>query len=453
MSNRGKKCKNLVCLPEPVEGYLEHTCLDGSQSATSNGMNIVSESLPNVSEMESCQTPQFSGISEHSLIQDVQSFTEALRMSSQADSHVNHFQSQENNSEPTIQETCGQQLSMSSALYDPDTHSWKMCQGWLLADISAPSFQTWSRAGMTVNGGYYPQPKWEHRINGIDCGLEPNGETIFHTPNTTGMDGVSNSRKALKKRQEQWLTPTVEDYKYDGKETINHYVNNAINGTPIPTSAQRLRNQVAFRDMFPTPRSSEHGDYQYDRGDHSKPRPALTGWVKMFPTPAAQDSGISASRLVDKDGNEPTHWNQRMYDKESGRLAQRSLNQFVQMYPTPTVNDSKNSTLPPSQINHDNLPGALLRAGEKSGARLNPDWVEWLMGWPIGWTSIEPMSIEQFEQWQQGTQSGDWWTTEPEDAPRVTDGATDRVSRLKAIGNGQVPATAAMAWILLSQDN
>lgn len=28
---------------------------------------------------------------------------------------------------------------------------------------------------------------------------------------------------------------------------------------------------------------------------------------------------------------------------------------------------------------------------EVCGGTLNPDWVEWLMGWPIGWTDLEPL--------------------------------------------------------------
>lgn len=27
-----------------------------------------------------------------------------------------------------------------------------------------------------------------------------------------------------------------------------------------------------------------------------------------------------------------------------------------------------------------------------NGGKLNPDWEEWLMGWPIGWTSLEPLT-------------------------------------------------------------
>ena len=43
----------------------------------------------------------------------------------------------------------------------------------------------------------------------------------------------------------------------------------------------------------------------------------------------------------------------------------------------------------------------------------------------------------------------DWWATEP-DLGRVANGVAARVDRLKAIGNGQVPAVAALAWEMLT---
>ena len=42
-----------------------------------------------------------------------------------------------------------------------------------------------------------------------------------------------------------------------------------------------------------------------------------------------------------------------------------------------------------------------------------------------------------------------WWPTEP-NVGRVAHGVASRVDRLKAIGNGQVPAVAATAWRVLS---
>ena len=53
-----------------------------------------------------------------------------------------------------------------------------------------------------------------------------------------------------------------------------------------------------------------------------------------------------------------------------------------------------------------------------------------------------------------------WWDREPQFTPRTTqpelggvvNGMADRVDRLKAIGNGQVPLCAATAWRLLTKD-
>jgi len=44
-----------------------------------------------------------------------------------------------------------------------------------------------------------------------------------------------------------------------------------------------------------------------------------------------------------------------------------------------------------------------------------------------------------------------WWEIEP-DVGRVANGMARRVDRLKALGNGQVPAVAALAWRVLNDD-
>jgi hypothetical protein len=37
---------------------------------------------------------------------------------------------------------------------------------------------------------------------------------------------------------------------------------------------------------------------------------------------------------------------------------------------------------------------------ERTGP-LNPPWVEWLMGWPIGWSDLQPLETDKFQEWQQ----------------------------------------------------
>ncbi|EMO94506.1 C-5 cytosine-specific DNA methylase domain protein [Leptospira interrogans str. UI 13372] len=36
---------------------------------------------------------------------------------------------------------------------------------------------------------------------------------------------------------------------------------------------------------------------------------------------------------------------------------------------------------------------------EVNGGPLNPMWVEWLMGWPLGWTDLEPLETAKFQWW------------------------------------------------------
>lgn len=84
------------------------------------------------------------------------------------------------------------------------------------------------------------------------------------------------------------------------------------------------------------------------------------------------------------------------------------------------------------------------RAGDLRGACADADGVhvegELLRvapaeGWPIeGAGPTGPLHLRT-----------DWWHTEP-DVGRVDHGVAHRVDRLRALGNGQVPAVAALAW-------
>jgi len=35
------------------------------------------------------------------------------------------------------------------------------------------------------------------------------------------------------------------------------------------------------------------------------------------------------------------------------------------------------------------------------GGKLNPTWVEWLMGWPLWWTDLAPLATDKFLSWRQ----------------------------------------------------
>jgi len=112
------------------------------------------------------------------------------------------------------------------------------------------------------------------------------------------------------------------------------------------------------------------------------------------------------------------------------------------LWPTPNASDATGG---PGSSGRDG--GLNLRT--VANGQLNPDWVEWLMGWPIGWTSLEPLPRGSWEVWIEGVVAGEWWLEEPDGIPRVCGKVPNRVARIKALGNGQVPLCAATAWNLL----
>lgn len=108
---------------------------------------------------------------------------------------------------------------------------------------------------------------------------------------------------------------------------------------------------------------------------------------------------------------------------------------------TATANDAKNNGSE-SQVGKgdgaDNL-------NVQAGGALNPEWVECLMNWPRGWTSLAPLPQPvTFSPWPAPPGPQHPW--EP---PRLAAKVPGRTARLRMLGNGQVPATAVLAWRLL----
>jgi len=88
----------------------------------------------------------------------------------------------------------------------------------------------------------------------------------------------------------------------------------------------------------------------------------------------------------------------------SGCLQRKSKKTRMYFWPTPVASMAKGSS-----------PKALTRksGADRSNDRLdhavmalhcgqpNPAWVEWLMGWPSGWTDLKPLEMARFHEWQQ----------------------------------------------------
>ena len=143
--------------------------------------------------------------------------------------------------------------------------------------------------------------------------------------------------------------------------------------------------------------------------------------------------------------------------QSEGSMHSVSLPDYVaQRWATPNARDYKDTgknTDYHKLAKKSKLGGQAVIQDQNTEASLNPDWVErYLMSLPEGWTMLEPLPDGAYDQWLQGMKDGTWWAVDPGDIPeadggipRTVEGAVDRKERLTMLGNGIVPASAALA--------
>jgi len=69
-----------------------------------------------------------------------------------------------------------------------------------------------------------------------------------------------------------------------------------------------------------------------------------------------------------------------------------------QMWPTPVARDYKDTGTKESltkAFNKRDSPGLALTIGAQLGGQLNPTFVEWVMGFPLGWTDLKPLEMDK----------------------------------------------------------
>lgn len=232
----------------------------------------------------------------------------------------------------------------SFAKYDPSASKWKTAQCSLLGD-SDEFLETWPRWGSMRNGESFLRP-------------------IPALPICESASGF-------------WQTPVADD---------------AVERTKGKWNSRGEPKLSAEAKLWPTPTAS-----LADKGGRVTPRKGREGVTlieavssRMYPTPCAIDAG---SGRVNK-------------SPSPGAAERPTLAMMARkgMWPTPCASASKGSS-----------PAALKRKSGKSrendridhavmasdGGQLNPEWVEWLMGWPIGHTALKPLETAKYREWLQ----------------------------------------------------
>ena len=114
----------------------------------------------------------------------------------------------------------------------------------------------------------------------------------------------------------------------------------------------------------------------------------------LWPTPTTPNGGRSLKHVDEWRGRSAYH---------KGKKVQVDLAQAVRLvsaglWPTPTVCGNYNRK-GASKTSGDGLATAVNQSVGSPGP-LSPDWVEWLMGWPTGWTDLKPLEMGKFHEWQ-----------------------------------------------------
>ena len=167
------------------------------------------------------------------------------------------------------------------------------------------------------------------------------------------------------------------------------------------TMSEEMAKMKQGQMMLPTPTGMDDRmrDLEKQKERHSM---GLGEVAQMLPTPRAGNPGsrpnqkggkILAEEIV-KAGMLPTPVEQD-YKRRGPNSQQQGLPEVLHMIPTPTRRDYKGSsnqvTTKGRNPETNSLPDALEQspAGERTGMRLQPEFVEWMQGFPIGWTEIE----------------------------------------------------------------
>lgn len=246
---------------------------------------------------------------------------------------------------------CGDTWPASLARFDHATSSWKTAQSSLLGGLESYS-ETWPRWGMMRNGVCWELPTPGRHTDASESG--------------------------------SWPTPTASE------------------GTKIPAGANYgqigLNNHPRIRGLP-------------DRPKMGKDRAGLDGGAvtqPTYPTPTASmmpcEGTVRAARALLLHGmtlEETTAIAGRDPRKAQGKIP--AMN-----YPTPVASEGADcgSRWPAlarldkgGRIQRRMATMQLPETLTTEKAALNPAWVEWLMGWPIGWTDLQPLETDRFPRW------------------------------------------------------
>jgi len=324
-----------------VEAFSEDISLDGEQSVQSSG-NSTQQAYCAPDKMTGFSRLSQYGMTYKRLTEDrgealCKLYREAFPVRTSA-LPERELVSQEND------QVCGNTWHALLARYDQSTHSWKTAQCSLFEDLEL-SLETFPRWGMTVGGELYLQQTLVQTTNETEYGLWP---TVTATANQLAPSMIKRQKNPI-----TWATPTTMDTLPPKSEKA--LLREATVVRPGRSKPANLRDQVSNMKIWPTPttmdtitRSQESYLRVQNRPKQGKNLTKLADIIH-WPTPQASDH------------------------RDRGNMSNPSVQRRVEIG---------------KQI-------SLSQSVDPSSGQLNPMWVEWLMGWPLGWTDLKPLEMDK----------------------------------------------------------
>ena len=234
--------------------------------------------------------------------------------------------------------------------------------------------------------GYWPTP---------DCQNHRDGSKLRKDNNLAegGRHGVSLHHAVY-----HWPTPTVHgNYNRKGlSKTSGDGLATAVKMCKTPAASDGYtgglkKDEVKFGNSGSLAQEVESGFLETHR---------------KWPTPSVSDTegGQQSDRVEQTQSGAYILRKKNKPDSTFGaKLSDAVLFEEKKMWPTPQTRDYKDTlnSRPNKQEHLLDRVRQKIAMENSTGGQLNPTWVEWLMGWPLGWTDLKPLETDKYQQWLQ----------------------------------------------------
>jgi hypothetical protein len=311
----------------------------------------------------------------------------------QRGSPASHTPSPASEREQTTNETSGPIPYEPLARWDPDGCCWRTSQVSFLTDTLEPLSGSFPRLGMTADGVLYPlgtlAPHTEETDGGAwrtpaaqEPGIDPerlegeSGHRMYDKETKTQADG--SYKPGLRTQASEWRSPSTPTGGADPTSLERGHQQHlqdqvmtwpVASATDLPNKHANIKKwgglnsltSMAEETDWPTPRANKVTSVTQEGAQRRLPQRRLEDWAAIdWPTPQERDY---------RTGQETPH----------GR-GQSNLNDFI-------------TTEGPSSHQGPET-GEYGKPSSKVNRRLNPLFVTWLMGLPIGWLNLKPLEME-----------------------------------------------------------